>query len=266
MTCQPTSLGPPIAAGRTAEVYPWGEGRILKLFREWCPAHWIDYEVRIARAVCESGAPAPAVFGITEVDGRRGVVYSRVDGQTMSVEMRGRPGLADELAREFAAVHASIHARLGTGLPSLRERLEVKIRDAGPLPLDMRDRALAALVRLPDEERLCHGDFHPENIVMTEDGPVVIDWVDAARGNPLADVARTRLLALIAGWPIDAEERSWRARLWSGYIRRYLELRPGSREVVQQWLLPVAAARMEEEVPGERGPLLRLIRRLVYAA
>src|ERR1044071_5794670 len=42
--------------------------------------------------------------------------------------------------------------------------------------------------------RLCHGDMHPSNVILAPDGPMIVDWFDASRGEPVADVARTCLL------------------------------------------------------------------------
>ena len=38
---------------------------------------------------------------------------------------------------------------------------------------------------------LLHLDLHPENVILTQRGPVVIDWPNAARGPGAADVAHT---------------------------------------------------------------------------
>ena len=48
-------LTDPIAHGRTADVYLWDEHHVLKLFRDWCPSDWVDYEARIARAIHAAG-------------------------------------------------------------------------------------------------------------------------------------------------------------------------------------------------------------------
>ncbi|MBE9483147.1 MAG: hypothetical protein IMY88_05645 [Chloroflexi bacterium] len=50
-----------------------------------------------------------------------------------------------------------------------------------------------------------------------------------------------------------------RALFHSVYLRRYLQIRPGSREQIAAWLLPVMAARLAESVPGEEERFLALI-------
>src|SRR3546814_7594415 len=66
--------------------------------------------------------------------------------------------------------------------------------------------ALPILDALPDGDRLCHGDYHPGNVIETAGGPVVIDWPAVTRGHPDADYART-LLLLRLGEPPSSEER-----------------------------------------------------------
>jgi aminoglycoside phosphotransferase (APT) family kinase protein len=116
---------------------------------------------------------------------------------------------------------------------------------------------------LPDGDRLCHGDFHPANVLLTASGPVVIDWVDATRGHPLADVART-LVILRLGRPQIRVPRlviaAVRYALVGVYQRRYASRSPVDWAEVRRWLAVVAAARLCEGVPGERERLLTLVR------
>jgi thiamine kinase-like enzyme len=81
-------------------------------------------------------------------------------------------------------------------IPSQRQKLSNKIRHTKALPGHLQSKTLAALETMPDGDQVCHGDFHPGNILMTPQGEIIIDWIDASRGNPLADLARTTVLAL----------------------------------------------------------------------
>ncbi len=187
-------LGVPFARGRTAEVFTWKDGHVLKLFYDWVPPTWVETEARASRAVCEAGLPAPAVEGVVEADGRHGIVFERVEGPSMLAEWKSKPWVLARSARQLAELHTAIHALPGAGLPAYRERLEGGIRGAQMLTAHLKDAALSALARLPDGDALCHGDFHPDNVIVTARGPIIIDWMTAVRGNPLADVARTSLL------------------------------------------------------------------------
>jgi len=256
------SLGSPIAYGRTAEIYPWGEGdcQILKLFYASFSDERVHHEARVARAVHAAGLDVPAVDDVIEVveaDGRLGLVYERLAGVPMGRRMEIWPWTAARLSRRLAELHARMHEVTGiAGLPPQRARIERKVRAAKGLEPGLRQRVLAALAGMPDGDRLCHGDFHPWNVIVSGGRAAVIDWIDATCGNPLADVARTSVI--LAGIPAMTEMVTWRDRLfvpWAFriYLRRYFELRPGGEEEYRAWLPIVAAARMSEDIPGLAG-------------
>jgi hypothetical protein len=74
-------------------------------------------------------------------------------------------------------------------------------------------------------DRLLHLDLHPLNVMMSPDGPVVIDWANAAAGDPLLDVAVTSVLLTsphVPGPPWrDRVVRPLRALLDRAFTRRY---------------------------------------------
>jgi tRNA A-37 threonylcarbamoyl transferase component Bud32 len=255
-------LGSPIARGRTAEIYPWGGGdrQVLKLFYASFSDERVHHEARIARAVQAAGLDVPSVGGVVEVveaDGRLGLVYERLAGVPMGRRIETRPWTLVRWSRRLAELHARMHNAVGiAGLPSQRARIERKVRAAKGLEPALRQRVLVALAEMPGGDRLCHGDFHPWNVIVSGDRATVIDWIDATCGNPLADVARTSVI--LAGIPAMTEMVTWWDRLFVRwvhrlYLRRYFELRPGGEEEYRDWLPIAAAARMSEDIPGLAG-------------
>ena len=111
-------LGPLIGNGRTAEVFAWGDGQVLKLYRAGMPAQWVADEARVGRIVVDAGLAAPAIGDIVEVDGRLGVVYERLDGPSMLEYMAGHPAEIPALGRQFAELHAQMHDCNRPELPS----------------------------------------------------------------------------------------------------------------------------------------------------
>ena len=100
-------------------------------------------------------------------------------------------------ARQLAELQTSLHAdNAPMELPAQADTLMDRISQCSLLSEEERAGALRALARMPRDEKLCHGDFHPGNVMLADRGPVVIDWIDASRGNPTADIARTSLLFL----------------------------------------------------------------------
>ncbi len=121
---------------------------------------------------------------------------------------------------------------------------------------DIRDAALEMLDGFPRENQHCHGDFHADNVLITRSGPVIIDWIDASNGNPLAGVARSSLLMDEAPLPGDKRFRwllnQFRDRFHRAYLKRYFQLRPADQAEFAQWRLVNAAARLSEDVPEEQ--------------
>lgn len=253
-----------IGQGRTAEVYAWGEGRVLKLFHDRIPPSWVEHEARVTAAVHRAGAPAPQVFGLEQVAGRHGFVMQRVDGPSLLEVLRRSPWRLAQAARRLAEVQAALHALSVRELPSLDGVLRWRIAEAA-LPERVRSRAEAALDRLPAGERLCHSDLHPDNVIVTSGGLRVIDWSEAASGNPLADVARTALTLQIShpvDRPLGPLVRAGRGVLRSTYLRRSLRLAAADRQALAAWMLPVAAARAGHRIEEERPALEALLSRL----
>jgi Ser/Thr protein kinase RdoA (MazF antagonist) len=123
----------------------------------------------------------------------------------------------------------------------------------------LRSKVLVALERMPGGNRLCHGDFHPDNILLTEQGEVIIDWMDASLGNPLADLARTTIIsqgAVATGQIPKGWQRTAMRLFHARYVRHYLALRPGGEAEYGRWLPLVAAARLSEGIPELEGWLV----------
>jgi uncharacterized protein (TIGR02172 family) len=254
----------PIAEGRTAEIYVWDDQHILKLYRDWCPPDWVDYEARIARAVHEAGIPSPATGEIVEVDGRRGLIYERLDGISMLQELNARPWMLLKQARWLADLHVKINEQAITDLPSYKDRLHYDISHTKHLSDDLREKALAMLEALSGGQSLCHGDYHPGNVLITKNGPVVIDWMTASSGTPWMDVARTSLLLSIGAKSAKNQVRPiirLAVRLYHRtYLNRYQTHVADSGNELKRWLTVIAAARLVEDIAPEREALIQMVR------
>ncbi len=90
------------------------------------------------------------------------------------------------------------------------------------------------------EHRLCHGDFHPFNLIMSNDDVKIIDWVDASLGDIRADVYRTYLVYAQSS-----------VKLAEMYLRIYCKNAGLSRAEVLEWAPIIAGARLSEKVSSE---------------
>jgi uncharacterized protein (TIGR02172 family) len=258
-------LNSPFATGFTAEIYAWKEGWVLKLFNLGISRATVEVEASAARLVYASGLPVPAVGEEVEMHGRFGLEYERVQGVSMLQTILQKPWRFVAYARKLAELQAEIHKIKLPELPSQKDRLEIKIRRTAILPENVRQAALQALQKVPDQDWLCHGDFHPGNVLIGERGPVIIDWLDGSHGSPVMDVARSSLL--FGGGPLP-EGTPWVVRVLQGryyqlYLARYRQLHPFDRKEMAEWVPVAAAARLFENIRYDEKRLLSLANRLV---
>ncbi|MCD4751684.1 MAG: phosphotransferase [Anaerolineaceae bacterium] len=247
------NLDKPIAYGRTAEIYAWGNEQVLKLFHDWYGFENIKNERRIAQVVHASGLPVPSVGEIIHIKGQTGLIFQRAEGFTMEEMISRKLWRVFHYAKWMADLHAEMHANTPRAdIPDQHQRLIKKINHAEPLSDDLRSRILAALESMPEGSGLCHGDFHPGNIIIGGKDAIIIDWVDVSLGNPLADLARTTILVIEA---IETNKiqnpltKLFTRGFHNSYIHRYFSLRPGGEEEYSRWLPIVAAARLSENIP-----------------
>lgn len=257
-----------VAEGREAEMFAWGDGKILRLLRPGFNPAALDNEVRALKLAHSCGVPVPEPGERVDVDGRAGVVLERIEGTDLLTELGRAPWIVFRAARMCGAVHAQMHScRVEDDLlPALKQRLDRQL-SSSLVPPDLATLAREQLQTLPDGDALCHGDFHPANVMRSRKGPVIIDWPNAMRGTTEADVART-LLLLGAGEPqsytamMRILTKIGRSLFIWLYVGSYKRVRLRDKKEVRRWALPIAVARLAEDIQEERERLLRRIEKL----
>jgi hypothetical protein len=156
-----------IASGRDADIFEFGRGAVLRRSRR---GHSMAGEAKTMEFARSHGYPVPEVFDIQD-DGRD-LILQRVDGPNLVEAAAARPWRLGRMGRQLAELHLSLHEL--------------------PAPEWVRP------VGFGRGDRLLHLDLHPLNVLLGADGPMVIDWANAACGDPSIDVALTWVL-LAAG-------------------------------------------------------------------
>lgn len=159
--------GPLIARGRAADVYAYGNGYVLRRYRT---PHNCLYEAAVMQYVTGFGYPAPEVAEVSGSD----IVMERVDGPTMLADFGRRPWRVFRYARTLGALLRRLH-------------------EIPPPPW--------LEPRLGGGDAIVHLDLHPDNVVMSPQGPVVIDWTNAGRGHPDAEIADLWIISANAEIP-----------------------------------------------------------------
>ena len=158
----PREIGPLLASGRDGDIFEYGPGLVLRRARD---RRNIEREARTIQYAADHGYPVPAIDEI-RADGTE-IVMERIDGPMMMDVMGKQPWTLSRYASMLADLHDALHEIPGPDwLPEFPS----------------------------GGDRFLHMDLHPLNVMLSERGPVVIDWTNASRGNPLSDAALTYVL------------------------------------------------------------------------
>lgn len=242
-----TPPGRLIGVGKEAEVFDRGP-MVLKLYRRAEAKASAFCEAAILAAVESTGLPCPKVDGVEQVGGRWGVVMTRAGGSAFAEVMTGDPASIPNHLAAMAALHARIHGHEAVRLANMKTRLGANIASASALDDKQRQRLRERLASLPDGDRLCHGDFHPWNILGVPGNATVVDWLDASCGDPAADVCRSYVLM-----------RPRVPHIAAAYVDAYVDHTSMKRERIDAWIPVVAAARLSEGVAGETDALMEMV-------
>lgn len=257
-----------ISEGRTAEIFAHDEQKIVKLYRAGFPIEAVRYEFEVNRMVALLGIPAPRAYELIDSDHKKGIVFEWIEGSTLLRMSIQYPDELDRLTKEFADLHYRIHKyeldmdRIG-GTSVLKQKMVLaqNIQNASQLSDDVKKEIIDYLEKLPDGNSLCHGDYHPENVMIGERN-WVIDWMTGMIGNPAGDVARTVLLFRFGTLPDEVPEsvkaalELMRNKMNDMYLEQYLIYSGLQFSDIDKWLLPIAAARLSEWIPDEEKALL----------
>ncbi len=255
-------IGPRIASGGVAEVFDCGADTVAKVFHQAVGIAFARHEFENMAVAFASGLPVPRPLGLQVLDGRPVIVMRRCAGSPLLDSVLGDAGEAPSAARILARVQAVVNAADGGPLISLKQRLRRALEDLArrDCPADIAA-ALRRLHPLPDGSRICHGDLHPGNVMVNDRRAMVIDWCDAARGVPEADVART-LVILQFGRPGSVPDALRRSFAWR-YLDQYADSVGSGLDAgqVQSWRQVCLAGRLAEPIDDrERDALLEALR------
>jgi tRNA A-37 threonylcarbamoyl transferase component Bud32 len=184
--------GPLLASGRDGDIFEFGPGLVLRRAKN---GRVIEGEARTIAYAREHGYPVPEIHEVRA--GGTEIVMERIEGPMMMDVMLKQPWLMRRYAHELADLHDRLHVI--------------------PAPEWLPD--------LDGGDRLVHLDLHPMNVMITQSGPIVIDWPNAARGDSLSDVGVTFVLLTCPRVPgsrmLNAAVRPMRVALAKAFASRY---------------------------------------------
>lgn len=242
-----------IAVRNNKTVYRDGN-RCIKVFHEdFSKADVLSEALNLAR-VEKTGLPIPELLEVTTIDGKWAIVYEYIKGETMAELMKKNPEKKDEYLNRFVDLQLAVQAKTCPLLNKLKDKMNSKISQA-ELDATVRYDLHTRLEGMPKHNKVCHGDFNPSNIVITEDDKAyILDWSHVTQGNASADAARTYLLFWLNGDIAGAKK----------YLELFCKKSDTARQYVQKWMPIVAASQSVKGNEREREFLLSWVNVVEY--
>ena len=230
-----------IAVRNNKTVYHDGD-RCIKVFNaEYSKADVLNEALNQAR-IEQTGLNIPRVLEVTMIDGKWAIVSDFIKGKTLSQLIKENPDKKGEYIELLVDIQMEVHKKTSPLLNKLKDKMNRKISET-ELDATTRYDLHTRLEAMPKHNKVCHGDFNPSNIIITEDGiPYIIDWSHATQGNASADVARTYLLFWLNG-DIDGAEL---------YLNTFCRKSDTAKQYVQKWMPIVAASQSVKGNQKER--------------
>jgi len=228
-----------VGQGATTKIYRNGNTAI-KLYIN-APSDEVENEADRQRFACNAGLPVPTVYGVRKLnDNAVALDMDYIDGQPLMQFGMDKDERKNAI-HALVILQCEVHKVRASGLPKLTDRLAWKIKTTQYLDEPQKNNLLSLIIRLNnDSDNLCHGDFHPLNILYDGSKHWIIDWVDASAGNPLADACRTYLIF-----------KQYMSQSAGIYLRIFCKKTNSKQEDVLAWQPIIAAARLKEKMQNK---------------
>jgi Ser/Thr protein kinase RdoA (MazF antagonist) len=234
-----------IGKGNTATIYEWEAGTVVKLFVQDYPIEAAEREFHNAKAIHGFNFAKPRAHEMIRYEDQMGIVYDKVEGQSL-LDWVLTTGDLQGCAVYMGRLHKSIHANQVSDVPNYKSFLESSILNAKSLNRIEQLGAIERLGKLKEGDTLCHGDFHPGNIILSNGHAVVIDFMNVCYGDYLYDVARTVFLVEYTPVPEGTNDRTSMLQLKKTLADLYLAEMNISRAMIKDYLSVIITARVGE--------------------
>lgn len=237
-----------IAVRNDKTVYKDDDKAIKVFSSEYSKANVLNEALNQAR-VEETGLDIPKLLEVSKINEQWAITTEYIPGETLDTLMKENPGKLDEYLELFVDLQLKVHRQRVPLLNKLKDKMQRKISETD-LDATTRYDLHTRLEGMKKHTKVCHGDFNPSNIIISESGvPYILDWSHATQGNASADVARTYLLFNLYGQKDVAEK----------YMTLFCKKSDTAKQYVQQWLPIVAASQLVKGKQEERDFLLQWI-------
>lgn len=242
-----------IAVRNNKTIYRDGDACIKVFDSSYSKADVLNEALNQAR-IEETGLNIPRIREVTMVDGKWAIVSDYIKGKTLSQLMKEDPDNKSKYIEKLVDLQLEVQSKTCPLLNKLKDKMNRKIC-LSELDATTRYDLHTRLEGMPKHTKVCHGDFHPSNIIISDDGTAyILDWSHATQGNASADAARTYLLFWLAGDIEGAKE----------YLDLFCKKSDTAKQYVQKWMPIVAASQSVKGNEEEREFLLSWVNVVDY--
>ena len=242
-----------IAVRNTKTVYHDGD-KCIKVFNENFSKSDVLNEALNQARIEELGLRIPKILEVSMVDGKWAIVSQFIKGKTLSQLMKEEPNKKDEYIDMLVDLQLEVQSKTCPLLNKLKDKMNYKIM-ATDLDATTRYDLHTRLEGMPKHNKVCHGDFCPSIVIVTDDGtPYIIDWAHATQGNASADAATTYLTFVLRYDKAMADE----------YLKLFCQKSKTAMQYVQKWMPIVAASHLLNSNETEKELLLNWVNVVEY--
>ena len=242
-----------IAVRNNKTIYRDGDKCVKVFDTDYSKSDVLNEALNQAR-IEETGLNIPKIVEVTMVEGKWAIVSEFIKGKTLQQLMDEDAEKKDEYIEMLVDLQLDVHSKVCPLLNKLKDKMNRKI-SASELDATTRYDLHTRLEGMPKHNKVCHGDFNPSNIIITDDGTAyILDWSHATQGNASADAARTYLLFWLNG-DIEGAKK---------YLDLFCEKSKTEKQYVQKWMPIVAASQSVKGNEKEREFLLSWVNVVDY--
>lgn len=258
-----------VGQGRTAIIKALDEEKVIKYFKDFIDEESIQREFESSKLTHSLDIETPKPYELRLEGEERAIVYEYIKGINLADAITKYHKKASVLAYKAGEIHGRINNIKVEDLPSEKEVYKFRIGQVEDLDDETKSIIIKKVDTLPDGDYICHGDLHVENYLYDADNEAiyVVDWMSAHKGNPEGDIARTRL---VMNSPVITAELKFLQKIVvnklvqqfnAEYLAGYKSEKEIDDDLVDQYLLPLAAIRLTENVAHEKKWLLGIIKK-----
>ena len=228
-------------------VYDCGDS-IVKVFNASKTESDVFNEALNLARIQETGIRVPKILEVSKSAEGWALATEKVAGTTLAERMQADSKKNAELYLEqFVRLQLEVNGHTAPLLNRQRDKYARMINGLTEIDATTRYELLIRLDGMKVENKVCHGDYNPTNVIVGDDGLLyVCDWAHATQGSPAADAAMTYLLFALEN--LDLADK---------YLLMFCKMADMPLQVVRRWTSIVAASELARHRDAKEEQFLR---------